>query len=116
MKKTTVKLKFQRISARKIRPVLALIRGKGAADALAELTQMPWRSAKKLLLLLRSALAAAKEKDLKEDDLYIAEIRCDEGPRLRRRRFISRARTAPYMHRTSHITLTLAEKPKSVNK
>jgi large subunit ribosomal protein L22 len=64
--------------------------------------------------LLESAVANAKHNDSKtsEENLFVKEIRIDEGPTLKRSR--ARARRAAYVirKRTSRISLALGEREK----
>jgi len=64
--------------------------------------------------LLESAVANAKHNNSKtsEENLFIKEIRVDEGPTLKRSR--ARARRAAYVirKRTSRISLALGEREK----
>jgi hypothetical protein len=64
------------------------------------------------LKLLHSAVANGKQKNIQQDNLFIKEIRVDQGPMLKR--FMPRAqgRATPIQKKTSHITLILAESEK----
>ena len=54
--------RFARISARKVRPLADLIRGKFADDALDILRYQPHRGARLLEKVLRSAMANAEDR------------------------------------------------------
>ena len=59
---------------------------------------------------IKSAVANADENyGLDADDLVVAEIMANEGPRLRRMRFGARGRVKPIRKRTCHITVVLEE-------
>ncbi|MFA5926844.1 MAG: 50S ribosomal protein L22 [Patescibacteria group bacterium] len=107
----TVKNKFVRISPRKARPVLHGLRGRLASDALTQMRFTNKKAATRLAELIRSAVAAAKESDMAESSVYIKSIVCDEGPRLKRRRFESKGRAAPIKKRMSHFVLTVTDEP-----
>ncbi len=102
--------RFARISVRKLRPILDLIRGKYADDAVDILKWMPHRGARMIEQVLKSAMANAEDKSVrKTGDLIIAEIRGDGGPMFKR--LMPRARGMAYMirRRSSHINLTLSD-------
>lgn len=107
-------LRYLRIAPRKVRLVADLVRGMGVVNAQAQLQFASKRGTDPVLKVLRSALANAKEKKMDETKLYIAEIRVDSGPILKR--WIARAqgRGTPIHKKTSHITLVLKESEKMV--
>lgn len=100
------KARFIRISPRKVRRVLDLIRGEEAEKALSILRFTPGKASPVLQKLLRSALANAKVKE----NLYVAQATCDQGSTLPRWRPRAFGRTAKIRKRTSHITIILKEK------
>ncbi len=98
--------KFIRISPRKVRRILDLIRGKETEEALNILRFTPGRASPILQKLLRSALANAKVKK----NPYVAQATCDQGPTLPRWRPRAFGRATRIRKRTSHITIVLKEK------
>jgi large subunit ribosomal protein L22 len=105
------KLRFLRIAPRKVRLVADLIRGKQVEDALNILQFTNKRSSQPLAKLLKSAVANADQKQgVNVDRLYVETLMVDGGPLIKR--FMPRAmgRATPILHRTSHVTLTLAER------
>ena len=103
--------KFIRISPRKVKIVLDLIRGKMADDALAILMYTPMAAAPVMEKLLLSAIANA-ENNLSMDrgSLYVAEVYANPGPTLKRYVARSRGSASPMLRRTSHITIVLDQK------
>ena len=103
--------RYIRISPRKVRIVIDLIRGKQVDDALATLMYTPKSASPVVLKLLNSAIANA-ENNLSMDrgDLYVAEVYANPGPTLKR--FVARSRgsASPMLKRTSHITIVLDQK------
>lgn len=102
--------RFARISVRKLRPLLDLIRGKYADDAIDILKYMPHRGARMIEQVLKSAMANAEDRGVREaGDLIIADARGDGGPMFKR--LMPRARGMAYMirRRTAHITIGLAD-------
>ena len=94
----------------KMRRVVNTVRGMRAQDALEVLSLLPQSAAEPVYKTVKSALANAEENyALEPEDMVIAEIRIDEGPRLRRARYGARGRFKPIKKRTSHITVLLEE-------
>ena len=80
------------------------------ADALEVLALLPQAAAVPVYKTVKSALANAEENyALEAEDMIIAEIKIDEGPRLRRARYGARGRFKPIKKRMSHITVLLEE-------
>lgn len=105
-----VVLRNLRTAPRKSREVVDLIRNKSVAQARALLEFTVKRSADPILTLLNSAVASAlHDFQLEESNLTIADVRVDEGPKLKRSHPMSRGRAYPIMKRTSHIMLTIKE-------
>jgi large subunit ribosomal protein L22 len=103
--------KYIRMSPRKVRLVVNLVRGLDVAEALALLRFTPKAAAKEVSKAIRSASANAEENyGLSPDELYVRRITADEGPTLKRGRPGARGRFKPIMKRSSHITVVLAEK------
>jgi large subunit ribosomal protein L22 len=104
-----------RISARKVRPVADLIRGKFVDEALAILKYQPHRGARMLEEVIKSALGNAtdldqnKGKRVSVGDLIIADARIDGGPMFKRMRPGGRGMSHLIKKRTSHISVTLEE-------
>ena len=105
------RLSFVRGSARKIRQVIDLIRGQDVIDALASLPYINKRPAVAVHKLLKSAVSNAKNKGLKEEDLFISRIFADEAARWKRYRAGAFGRAFEILKRTSHITIELDLKP-----
>ncbi len=102
--------KFIRVSPRKVRLVVDLIRKKAIEEAIDILTFTPKRAAIAVKKAIQSAVANAKENNnIKEDDLFIFKVFVDEGPTLKR--FIPRARgrATKIRKRTSHLTVIVSD-------
>jgi large subunit ribosomal protein L22 len=95
----------------KMRRVVNSVRGMRAQDALQVLALLPQAAAVPVYKTVKSALANAEENyALDAEDMVIAQIQIDEGPRLRRARYGARGRFKPIRKRLSHITVVLEEK------
>ena len=103
--------KYVRISSRKVKIVIDLIRGKQVDEALAILMYTPKAAAPVVEKLLLSAIANA-ENNLSMDrgSLYVAEVFANPGPTLKRYVARSRGSASPMLKRTSHITVVLDQK------
>lgn len=115
MKTATAQLNYLRIAPRKARLMANSLKGLATNEAEAQLMINPKRTAEPLLKLLRSAVSNAKNKNLSLENLFIKEIRVDQGPMLKR--FMPRAqgRAAMIQKKMSHISLILEESQK-INK
>ena len=86
--------RYVRISSRKVKVVIDLIRGKSVKEAQAILMYTPKAASEPVLKLLNSAVANAENNlDLSADTLYVAEVFANQGPTLKRFR--------PRAHRAS---------------
>ena len=109
----TAKLRYLRITPRKVRVVADLIRGKNVNQALAQLAYVEKRAAEPVAKLLRSAVAnaeqAAKDQSLDVDRLLVKELMVDQGPSLRRYMPRAMGRAFKILKKTSHISLTISD-------
>jgi len=104
------KLRYLRISARKSRLVVDLIRGKSVDEAINILTFTKRAASEPVRKLIESAISNAEEQEANVDRLFVSEIYVDEGPTLRRFRPRAMGRATRINKRTSHITCVLAER------
>ena len=101
-------VKNVRITSRKVKIVIDLIRGKKVDDALAILKYTPKSAAPVVEKLLASAIANAENNQGKNrDELYVAEVFANEGPTFKRYWARSHGRADVILKRTSHITVVL---------
>lgn len=103
-------LKYARITPRKARRVVDLIRYKSAGDALIFLKFMPYRGARFVEKLLKSAMANAEQKKaLNPETMKIVKAYVDQGPTMKRIEPRAMGRANIIKKRTCHITLVLSE-------
>lgn len=103
-------LKYARISPRKVKIVLDLIRNQKADVAMGILENTPKAASEYLIKLLNSAVANAENNhNMDRDNLYVAECYASQGPTLKRIRPRAQGRAFKILKRTSHITLVLKE-------
>ena len=104
-------LRGVRMSPRKVRLVVALVRGRSVNDAIDILKVTTKKMAPVITKLVKSAIANAQQNATVDiDRLYIAEAYADGGQMFKR--FLPRAQGRGFTirKRTSHITLKLKEK------
>ena len=100
--------KYVRISSRKVKVVIDLIRGKSVAEAKAILAFTPKAASEPVLKVLNSAVANAENNlDMSADQLFVAEVFANQGPTLKRFRPRAQGRASRIRKRTSHITVIL---------
>lgn len=99
-------LQMLRTSARKVRLLCDVVRGKSVREALAMLQFMPQGAAPDLFKLIRSAVANAENNyQMSPEDLRVKTIYADEGPTFKRFRPRARGRADRRLTRTSHVTV-----------
>ena len=106
------KLSFIRVTPRKVGLLADEVRGKGINEALAYLRFSPRkRTATLLHKLIKSAAANAGQKGtIDVDTLYVKRILVGAGPILKRFRPRAKGSAFRINKRTSHISVTLAER------
>lgn len=104
------KHRYARISARKARLMVDLVRGRQVQDALNILKFTPNRAAVMVSKVLTSAVANANEAEADVDGLFVKEARVDEGPVMKRFQPKDRGRAHPILKRTSHIVVVVEER------
>lgn len=104
-------LKYARISSRKVKIVIDLIKNKNLEEAYGILKFTPKAASSILLKLIKSAEAnAVTNNGLDKDVLYVAEAYANQGPTLKRIMPRAQGRANRINKRTSHITVVLREK------
>ena len=105
-----VLLRGVRVSPRKARLVVDLVRGKQVQEALDLLKLTRKRTAPILAKMISSGVANARNAStIDVDNLVVSEVFVDDGPTIKR--FLPRAqgRATPICKRTSHISVRLRE-------
>ena len=104
-------LKYLRISPRKVKIVLDLIRGKDVATAVAILMQTPKAASEPVLKLLKSAAANAENNhQMDPEKLYVSACYANTGPIIKRIMPRAQGRAYRINKRTSHVTIAVSER------
>jgi len=107
----TAKLRFARISAQKGRLVADQIRGLPVENALNLLAFSKKKGAELMKKVLDSAIANAENNEGADiDELKVSAVMVDEGPTFKRVLARAKGRAARISKRTSHITVTVADR------
>ncbi len=108
---STAKTRYARISPRKARLVVDLVRGKPVEEALNILDLLPKKGARLVAKTVRSAIANAEDtQNVDVDRLLVKRIWVDEAPTWTRWRPRAQGRATPLQKRGSHITVVLDER------
>lgn len=105
-------LKYARITPRKARRVVDLIRGRRAGEAMLSLRFMPYRGARHIEKILKSAMSNAEQKNANVDSesMVISGAFVDQGPTMKRIEQRAMGRANVIRKKSCHITLILTEK------
>ena len=109
--------RYIRITPRKFRQIVPLIKGRPVEEALAICASINKKASVYAEELLKSVLANAKntDKDIDTSNLFVSKLSADCGPTFKRFRAGSMGRASTIRKRTSHLTAELDEiehKPK----
>ena len=111
MDRSKAHTKYIRIPPRKARLAANLIRGLSVEDAALQLGFCQMKAGRLLKKTLDSAVANAEMNwDARRDQLFVLEVRIDEGSRLKRAKSKCRGGRSPILKRTSHFTVVVGEK------
>ena len=103
--------KMVRISSRKVKLVIDLVRGKNVGEAISILKLTPKAASPVVEKLVMSAVANADHNyKMDVEKLFVKEIYVGEGPTLKRFRPRAQGRATQILKRTSHITAVVAER------
>jgi len=104
------KLRFAKISPKKVRPLLKDIRGQRVATVLNALRYSPSKAGQLIRQVVASASAnATNNYNLKSDNLRVKSLVAGDGPRYKRYWFRSHGSADQLLKRTAHIEVVLEE-------
>lgn len=102
--------RFIRMSPRKVRRTLDLVKGLPLREARATLDVLPHRAAGTIRRVIDSAAANAENNHgMVADELWVADAAVDAGPTIKRYRFASGGRVAMIRKRISRIRVVLSD-------
>jgi large subunit ribosomal protein L22 len=106
------KHRYARISPRKARLLMNLIRGRNVDDAISLLRFSKQRASGMIEKVVRSAVANASEQETapSRNTFFVAEARVDAGPVIKRFQPKDRGKAYPINKRTSHLVVTIDER------
>ena len=106
------KHRFARISPRKARLIMDLIRGRDVDDAINLLRFSKQRASVMIEKVVRSAVANASEQAVapSRNTFFVAVSRVDAGPVIKRFQPKDRGKAYPINKRTSHLIVAIDER------
>jgi len=107
----TASHKYARISPRKARLIMDLVRGRDVDDAISMLKFAKQRASGMVEKVIRSAVANANERDVApRGTLFVAKAWVDPGPIIKRFQPKDRGKAYSIMKRTSHLVVEVDER------
>lgn len=106
--------RYVRVTPRKARRVVDLVRGRNATEAVQILRFQPQAVARDVRKLIESAIANARVaadasgERFVESELIVSEITVDEAPTMKRMRPRAQGRAVRVLKRSSHIKVAVA--------
>ena len=95
-------------SARKVRPLLHIIKGKSAEEA-----EIKFRFIKsngsEIWKLLKNGISIARENDLEPSKIFIKSLRCEKSKELKRHRYESKGRVTRIVKHQHNLYLVLSD-------
>lgn len=113
MTKISVHYRNVKITPRKVRAVIDIVRGKRLTDSFDSLALVNKSAVEPVVKLIKSAKSAAEQKNLDLENVVISEIFANQGSALKRFHPRSKGRTSAYKLIPSNITLTLTDNKES---
>jgi len=102
--------KYIRMSPRKVKYVVNMVKAKPIEDAIDILSLTPKAAAVVVKKAIQSAVANATENHkMKEEDLFISKILVNEGPTLKRFKPRARGRATRIRKRTTHLSVYVSD-------
>ena len=100
-----------RVTPRKVRLVMDLVRGKSVNEALELLFHVNKAASDPVAKLIKSAAANATNNfGMAGDKLYVAEIQASDGVRMKRYEPRGKGASSPIIKRTSFMRVTVKER------
>lgn len=103
------KLRFTRISGKKMQPIAKMVRGMPLQKAIATLQFTPKKGAQIIRKVMESARANAHEKQIDIDTLKVKSVTVDRGPIMYRIMTRQRGMAHRIRKRLSHVTVVVGD-------
>lgn len=106
-----VKVRFIRLSRRKVARLFTFVKGQYVQRGLANLLTMPQQASRVLQKAIRSGIANALfvSRNINPDTLWVKGIEANDGPRLKRIKAGSRGSADRIVRPYTHVTLMLTD-------
>lgn len=105
-----------RVTPRKARLVIDLVRGKGVNEALGILANVNKAASPLVAKVIKSAASnAINNFGMKEEDLYVATIYANDGVRMKRYLPRAKGRASGLVKRTCHVTVIVRTRVGGLN-
>ena len=109
MKSAKSVTKYVRVPPRKARLAADLIRGLNVEEATLQLLASQLKAGRLIEKTLRTAVSDAETlMNVQRKDLFVQEVKVDEGPVLKRAKSKNKGGKVPVIKRTSHFTVVVA--------
>lgn len=106
----SARLSYARLSPRKVKLAIDLVRGLPISRALQQLKVLPMGVAKPLVKLLASAAANARHnRKVEPAGLWVKRIEVGQGPVLKRYTPRAQGRATPIRRPTAHVNVVLSD-------
>lgn len=102
-------------SARKIRPLLYLVKGKNAEEAETKFRFIK-SNGNEIWKLLKNGISIGRESDLEPNKLYVKSFRCEKSKELKRHRYESKGRVTKIVKHQHNLYLVLSDKKTEMKK
>jgi len=99
--------KYIRMSPRKLRLIVDMVRKVKPQEAIAVLPFIRKRAADPVRKTIRAAIANAVQQGANPEELVFKEIQVNQGPKLKRFRAAARGRARGYERKMSHIKVVV---------
>jgi len=111
---TTVKIKYLKQSATKVRFVLKSVRGLQVDKALSKLDMANKKAAFSISKAIRSGISNMLNNydNVDQENIFVSSACVDQGPTMKRFRPAAMGRATPILKRSSHLIITLKERKK----
>lgn len=109
MKTVTVKSNYTKVTPRKMRLILDLIRGKKPSEAIEQIQFLSKTGKVEIVKLIKAGMSAAKNNDIDIDKTVISIAFANEGKSIKRRWLRAKGMSTQIKKTSSHVHITISE-------